>query len=70
MKLYDLILLVPLFPLIGAAFNGLVSNRLGLEKKVTHTVALIGSGAAWLWGTSFAAPHVSSVPSTYPSRSR
>ena len=50
MKLYDLIWLVPLFPLIGAAFNGLVSNRLGLKKSVTHTVALIGSGAAWLWG--------------------
>ena len=50
MKLYDLIWLVPLFPLIGAAFNGLVSNRLGLKKSVTHTVALLGSGAAWLWG--------------------
>jgi NADH-quinone oxidoreductase subunit L len=50
MKLYDLIWLVPVFPLIGAAFNGLVSNRLGLRKSVTHTVALLGSGAAWLWG--------------------
>ncbi len=50
MSFYDLIWLVPLFPLLGAAFNGLVSNRLGLEKKVTHTVALLGSGAAWLWG--------------------
>ncbi len=50
MSFYDLIWLVPLFPLMGAAFNGLVSNRLGLEKKVTHTVALLGSGAAWLWG--------------------
>ncbi len=50
MKLYDLIWLVPLFPLIGAAFNGLVSNRLGLSKKVTHAVALLGAGAAWLWG--------------------
>ena len=34
MNFYDLIWLVPLFPLIGAVFNGLVSNRLGLEKKV------------------------------------
>ena len=50
MSFYDLIWLVPVFPLIGAAFNGLVSNRLGLEKKVTHTVALIASGLAWLWG--------------------
>ncbi|HSO23258.1 MAG TPA: NADH-quinone oxidoreductase subunit L, partial [Chondromyces sp.] len=50
MTLYDLIWLVPVFPLIGAAFNGLVSNRLGLSKTVTHTVALLGSGAAWLWG--------------------
>jgi NADH-quinone oxidoreductase subunit L len=50
MSFYDLIWLVPVFPLIGAAFNGLVSNRLGLSKTVTHTVALLGSGAAWLWG--------------------
>jgi len=50
MSFYDLIWLVPVFPLAGAVFNGLVSNRLGLEKKVTHTVALIGSGLAWLWG--------------------
>ncbi len=50
MKLYDFIWLVPLFPLLGAVFNGLVSNRLGLPKKTTHTVALLASGAAWLWG--------------------
>jgi NADH-quinone oxidoreductase subunit L len=50
MALYDLIWLVPLFPLLGAAFNGLVSNRLGLSKGVTHSVALLGSGLAWLWG--------------------
>jgi NADH-quinone oxidoreductase subunit L len=50
MKLYDLIWLVPVFPLLGAVFNGLVSNRLGFKKSVTHTVALLGSGAAWLWG--------------------
>jgi NADH-quinone oxidoreductase subunit L len=50
MKFYDLIWLVPLFPLLGAAFNGFVSNRRGLSKGVTHTVALLGSGLAWLWG--------------------
>jgi NADH-quinone oxidoreductase subunit L len=50
MKLYDLIWLVPLFPLLGAIFNGLVSNRRGLSKKTTHAVALVASGAAWLWG--------------------
>ena len=50
MKLYDLIWLIPLFPLAGAIINGLVTNRLGLKKPVAHTVALIGSGLAWLWG--------------------
>ncbi len=50
MSFYDLIWLVPVLPLAGAAFNGLVSNRLGLGKKVTHSVALIASGLAWLWG--------------------
>jgi NADH-quinone oxidoreductase subunit L len=50
MKLYDLIWLVPLFPLAGAVFNGLVSNRLGLPKVVTHSVALLGAGLAWLYG--------------------
>ena len=50
MKLYDFIWLVPLFPLIGAAFNGFVSNRRGLSKQTTHTVALLGAGAAWIYG--------------------
>jgi NADH-quinone oxidoreductase subunit L len=50
MKLYELLWLVPLFPLIGAAVNGLVVNRLGLKKSVTHTIALLGSGLAWLYG--------------------
>jgi len=50
MPFLDLVWLVPLFPLLGAAFNGLVSNRRGLSKSVTHTVALLGSGLAWLWG--------------------
>ena len=49
MKLHDFIWLVPLFPLAGAVFNGLVSNRRGLSKSVTHTVALLGSGLAWLY---------------------
>ncbi len=50
MKFHDLIWLIPLFPLLGAIFNGFVSNRRGLGKMVTHTVALLGSGLAWLWG--------------------
>jgi NADH-quinone oxidoreductase subunit L len=50
MKLYDFIWLVPLFPLVGAIFNGFVSNRKGLPKKTTHTVALLGAGAAWIYG--------------------
>jgi NADH-quinone oxidoreductase subunit L len=50
MKFLDLIWLIPLFPLAGAVFNGLVTNRLGLKKPVAHTVALLGSGLAWLWG--------------------
>ncbi|MCU0302663.1 MAG: NADH-quinone oxidoreductase subunit L [Thermoanaerobaculales bacterium] len=50
MKLYDLIWLVPLFPLAGAVFNGLVSNRRGLSKAVTHSAALLGAGLAWLYG--------------------
>ncbi|MCP4901087.1 MAG: NADH-quinone oxidoreductase subunit L [bacterium] len=49
MKFYDLIWLVPIFPLLGAAFNGLVSNRRGYGKKLTERVALLGSGMAWLW---------------------
>jgi len=50
MKLCDLLWLVPLLPLIGAAINGLISNRRGLSISVTHTLALLGSGLAWLWG--------------------
>ncbi|HQL30740.1 MAG TPA: hypothetical protein PLV66_09865, partial [Thermoanaerobaculales bacterium] len=50
MPFLDLVWLVPLFPLLGAAFNGLVSNRRGLPKSVTTTTALLGSGLAWLWG--------------------
>ena len=46
MKLYDFIWLVPLFPLMGAIFNGFVSNRRGLSKKTTQSVALLGAGAA------------------------
>ena len=50
MPFLDLVWLVPLFPLLGAAVNGLISNRRGLSKSVTTTVALLGSGLAWLWG--------------------
>ena len=50
MKLYDFIWLVPLFPLIGAAFNWLISNRRGLSKKTTNTAALFGAGLAWVYG--------------------
>jgi len=50
MKSYDLIWLIPILPLLGAIFNGLVSNRLGLSKSVTNAVALLGSGLAWLLG--------------------
>ncbi len=50
MKTYDLIWLVPLFPLLGAIVNGLIVNRRGLGKTVAHSVALVGAGLAWLWG--------------------
>ncbi len=50
MKLYDLLWLIPLFPLAGTVINGLISNRLGLKKSFTHTVAIAGSGLAWLFG--------------------
>jgi NADH-quinone oxidoreductase subunit L len=50
MKLYNLIWLVPLFPLLGAVVNGFVSHFRGLSKTVTHTVALLGAGLAWLYG--------------------
>lgn len=49
MKLYDFIWLVPLFPLLGAIFNGFVTNRRGLSKNIAHTVALLGSGLAWIY---------------------
>ena len=42
--------MIPILPLLGAIFNGLVSNRLGLSKSVTNAVALLGSGLAWLLG--------------------
>jgi len=50
MKFYDFLWLIPLFPLAGAAINGLIVNRRGLGKNLAHTIALIGSGLAWLWG--------------------
>ncbi len=50
MKLYDFIWLVPLFPLLGAVFNGFVSNRRGLSKTTTQSVALLGAGLAWIYG--------------------
>jgi NADH-quinone oxidoreductase subunit L len=50
MPFLDLVWLVPLFPLLGAAVNGLISNRRGLSKSFTTAVALLGSGLAWLWG--------------------
>src|SRR4030042_3896366 len=50
MPFLDLVWLSPLFPLLGAAINGLISNRRGLSKSVTTSVALLGSGLAWLWG--------------------
>ncbi len=50
MRAYDLIWLVPVFPLVGAMLNGLVVHRLGLGKRVADGVALIGAGLAWLWG--------------------
>lgn len=50
MKFYHYLWLIPLFPLIGAAINGLIVNRRGMGKNLAHTIALIGSGLAWLWG--------------------
>ncbi len=49
MSFYDLIWLVPLFPLAGAVINGLITHRRGLNKKTANIVALAGSGLAWLW---------------------
>jgi NADH-quinone oxidoreductase subunit L len=50
MKLYNLIWLIPILPLIGALVNGLISNRLGLSKRVTNAIALLGAGGAWILG--------------------
>ena len=44
----DLLVLIPLFPLLGAIVNGLVGNRRGWEHKTTSAVALAGSGLAML----------------------
>lgn len=49
-ELVDLIWLVPLFPFVGAAVNGLVSTGSGPSRKVVHAVALLGSGAACFLG--------------------
>ncbi len=50
MSFYDLIWLVPLFPLAGALVNGLITHQMGLKKSVANIVALIGSGLALIWG--------------------
>ncbi|OYW04530.1 MAG: NADH-quinone oxidoreductase subunit L, partial [Acidobacteria bacterium 37-71-11] len=42
----DLLWLIPLLPLIGAAVNGLVGNRRGWSHRTTTGVALTGSGLA------------------------
>src|SRR5512135_2894804 len=42
----DLLWLIPLFPLLGAAVNGLVGNRRGWSHRATSVVALVGSGLA------------------------
>ena len=42
----DLLWLIPLFPLLGAAVNGLVGNRRGWSRRATSAVALTGSGLA------------------------
>ncbi|HQU33624.1 MAG TPA: NADH-quinone oxidoreductase subunit L, partial [Thermoanaerobaculaceae bacterium] len=64
----DLLWLIPLLPLIGAAVNGLVGNRRGWSHRTTTGVALTGSGLAMVaafaaivdWAASFgtAAVHV------------
>ncbi|HLE60476.1 MAG TPA: hypothetical protein VI700_02970, partial [Thermoanaerobaculaceae bacterium] len=46
----DLLVLIPLFPLLGAIVNGLVGNRRGWEHRTTSVVALTGSGLAMLAG--------------------
>ena len=42
----DLLWLIPLLPLLGAAVNGLVGNRRGWSRRATSAVALTGSGLA------------------------
>jgi NADH-quinone oxidoreductase subunit L len=44
----NLLWLIPLFPLLGAAVNGLVGNRRGWTQRTTSAVALAGSGLALL----------------------
>ncbi len=44
----DLLWLIPLLPLLGAAVNGLVGNRRGWSKHATSGVALAASGLALL----------------------
>ena len=42
----DLLWLIPLLPLLGAAVNGLIGNRRGWSRRTTSAVALTGSGLA------------------------
>ena len=42
----DLLWLIPLLPLLGAAANGLIGNRRGWLHNATSGVALVGSGLA------------------------
>ena len=46
----DLLWLIPVIPLIGAAINGLIGNRRGWSHHATSRVALAGSGLAMLAG--------------------
>jgi len=46
----DLLWLIPLIPLLGAAVNGLIGNRRGWSQHATTRVALAGSGLAMLAG--------------------
>ncbi len=67
----DLLWLIPLFPLLGAAVNGLVGNRRGWSRRTTSAVALTGSGLAlaaalaaivdWAASVGTAAVHVNRV---------
>jgi NADH-quinone oxidoreductase subunit L len=42
----DLLWLIPLFPLVGAAVNGLVGNRRGWSHRSTSLVGIAGTGLA------------------------